>query len=110
MESIPNPLPVSSTEIELVSTEGKSSYRDYFEVSAHAVEGELDMPKGKRKGPRGGVVLPFPVKLYNMLEGIQEEGLEHIVSWQPHGRCFMVHETAKFVADILPRYVCVRQS
>ena len=87
--------------------ESDACYKDYFGIPFNNIKKEIEIPKGKRKGPRGGVVVPFPVKLYNMLEGTKKEGLEHVVSWQPHGRCFMVHEPTEFVEDILPRYVDV---
>lgn len=32
-----------------------------------------------------------------MLESVEAEGLNHIVSWQPHGRCFVVHNPTDFV-------------
>jgi hypothetical protein len=82
-----------------------TQHRDYLHVVASDVKQEIHCPKGKRRGPRGGVVVPFPVKLYSMLKGVEQEGLEHIVSWQPHGRCFMVHQPKEFVEDIMPRYV-----
>ena len=66
---------------------------------------------GKRRGPRGGVLVPFPEKLYLMLQGVAKEGLEDIVSWQPHGRCFAVHDPQRFIEEVMPRYVlinCVR--
>lgn len=34
----------------------------------------------------------FPVKLHYMLSELEQDGLDHIVSWQPHGRCFVVHK------------------
>lgn len=55
---------------------------------------------------KGGVTVPFPMKLHNMLEQIAqyENELEHIVSWQPHGRCFLVHKIKEFQEDVLPRF------
>ena len=81
------------------------SYRDYYGEEAESIQQTIPCPKGKRRGPRGGVVVPFPVKLYNMLEGVEQEGLEHVVSWQVHGRCFIVHRSKEFVEDVMPRYV-----
>jgi hypothetical protein len=52
---------------------------------------------------RGGVTTPFPLKLHEMLENIQADGFGHIISWQPHGRCFVVHKPKEFV-DLLPAY------
>lgn len=55
---------------------------------------------------KGGVTVPFPMKLHNMLEHIaqNESELEHIVSWQPHGRCFLVRSIKDFQDDVLPRF------
>lgn len=44
----------------------------------------------------------FPVKLHYMLRDMEEDGLDHIMSWQPHGRSFLVHKPAEFAAKILP--------
>lgn len=38
-----------------------------------------------------------------MLERVEKEGFGHVVSWQPHGRCFVVHNTELF-KELLPRY------
>eukprot|EP00934_Nitzschia_sp_Nitz4_P001601 Nitzschia sp. Nitz4//scaffold9_size221794//158959//159921//NITZ4_001368-RA/size221794-processed-gene-0.339-mRNA-1//-1//CDS//3329561067//1601//frame0 len=50
---------------------------------------------------RGGVTTPFPIKLHEMLDAVIREGKEDIVSWQPHGRCFLVHKPKEFV-ELLP--------
>jgi hypothetical protein len=44
----------------------------------------------------------FPVKLHYMLSELENDGMDYIVSWQPHGRCFVVHKQAEFVEKILP--------
>lgn len=49
------------------------------------------------------LVASFPMKLYMMLEQVEADGNAHIVSWQPHGRCFVVHEPELF-KELLPRY------
>lgn len=84
-------------------------YRDFYAVDVSDVRSQVNIPSCKRKGPRGGVVSPFPVKLFSMLKATGEEGLDHVVSWQVHGRCFMIHKSEQFVSDVLPRYV-VRKS
>jgi hypothetical protein len=43
----------------------------------------------------------FPGRLHKMLRDAEEEGLSHIVSWQPLGRGFVVHKPIEFVRDIL---------
>ena len=47
----------------------------------------------------------FPVTLHFLLNELQSDGLDHIISWQPHGRCFVVHNQAKFTESVLPMYV-----
>eukprot|EP00563_Minutocellus_polymorphus_P019694 CAMPEP_0197719070 /NCGR_PEP_ID=MMETSP1434-20131217/2971_1 /TAXON_ID=265543 /ORGANISM="Minutocellus polymorphus, Strain CCMP3303" /LENGTH=394 /DNA_ID=CAMNT_0043303783 /DNA_START=124 /DNA_END=1308 /DNA_ORIENTATION=+ len=53
---------------------------------------------------RGGVKTPFPIRLHNMLSGVEAHGLTHIVSWQPHGRSFLVHKPQEFADHIMPQY------
>lgn len=53
---------------------------------------------------RGGVSVPFPVKLHEVLDQVEADGFAHIISWQGHGRCFMIHKPKEFVDYIMPRY------
>uniref|UniRef100_A0A6U5DK71 HSF-type DNA-binding domain-containing protein n=1 Tax=Corethron hystrix TaxID=216773 RepID=A0A6U5DK71_9STRA len=57
-----------------------------------------------KRTARGGVVTPFPDKLYSMLETIASEGKANIVSWLPHGRAFLVRVPKVFVKEILPTH------
>jgi HSF-type DNA-binding len=52
---------------------------------------------------KGGTAMAFPVKLYEMLQTVQDESLAHIVSWQTHGRCFVVHDPVTF-KQLLPNF------
>lgn len=55
---------------------------------------------------KGGVTIPFPMRLHNMLEHISlnEPDFNEIVSWQPHGRCFLVKDVKAFSSQVLPRF------
>ncbi len=55
---------------------------------------------------KGGVSIPFPMKLHNMLDHIDlfEPELSNIIRWQPHGRCFLVKNSKEFAANVLPRF------
>ncbi len=44
----------------------------------------------------------FPVNLHDMLNELEKDGMDDIVSWQPHGRCFLVHKQQQFVEQVLP--------
>ncbi|GFH43720.1 hypothetical protein CTEN210_00193 [Chaetoceros tenuissimus] len=73
-------------------------YRDY--------SGQKVADEEKNICTKGGVKVPFPVKLYNMLEHIDlhEPELANIVSWQPHGRAFVAHDPKRFEKEVLPRF------
>jgi hypothetical protein len=65
------------------------------------------IPVAKKKG---GVAVPFPLKLHELLEKAEEENLTHIVSWSSHGRAFVVHDPKMFIRHLMPRqvmFVCI---
>lgn len=100
----PLPEPQSSTIPNISSSSDKHPHiivqHDYHDRAAEIVSYSME----DIQTTRGGVAVPFPPKLHEMLEQVQEEGLEHIVSWQPHGRCFLVHDPKGFVDIVLPKY------
>mmetsp|Transcript_1004 Transcript_1004/g.1947 ORF Transcript_1004/g.1947 Transcript_1004/m.1947 type:complete len:444 (+) Transcript_1004:244-1575(+) len=53
---------------------------------------------------RGGVSISFPIKLHTILDQVEADGLGHIISWQPHGRCFVIHKPKEFADHIMPGY------
>ena len=57
----------------------------------------------RRAGHRGGVSTPFPEKLHELLETASEQGLDEIIGWQPHGRCFVVHKPKEFVEAVMTK-------
>ena len=52
---------------------------------------------------RGGVTTPFPIRLHQVLDKVENDGLDDIISWQPHGRCFVIHQPKQFVQYVMPR-------
>jgi len=75
------------------------NYHDH----AHDVpENDLqEVPPSKR---RGGVSMSFPIKLHAILDQVEEDGLSHVISWQPHGRCFLIHKPKEFTDYVMPKY------
>ncbi|CAJ1936517.1 unnamed protein product [Cylindrotheca closterium] len=53
---------------------------------------------------RGGVSISFPIKLHAILDQVEADGLSHIISWQPHGRCFVIHKPKEFADHVMPGY------
>lgn len=70
-------------------TEDGQLMKEFHEANANVI--------GPHKGEQN-----FPVKLHYMLSELEADGLDYIVSWQPHGRCFLVHDQHRFVEEILP--------
>ena len=78
----------------------KHSYHD------HANEEPDDVSKfpDTKEGKFGGASTPFPVILHEILESAEEDGYADIISWQPHGRCFLVHSPERFVVEVMSRF------
>lgn len=87
------------TQLENVKQEASSDDR-------LAENGNKEQAKRNWRCPRGGVTIPFPTILHIVLSKAEQEGFEHIISWQPHGRCFLVRDPKKFVEQIMPIYFC----
>ena len=46
----------------------------------------------------------FPMQLHRVLDEIEDLGYGHIISWQPHGRAFIIRDRFLFQRDIMPKY------
>jgi len=69
-------------------------YRDYSQVTKEFEESQFT--NDPQHEPT------FPVKLHYLLSELEKDGLEAIVGWQVHGRCFVVRDQARFAKEILP--------
>ena len=96
------------TKTEVALSPSIHAYRDFASGKFSPVAGEIAAGPGKLEtmafimGLHGSIPglysdtahqkfkpgpdPPFPVRLYYVLEEVQKDGLENIVSWQPHGR------------------------
>jgi hypothetical protein len=54
--------------------------------------------------PKSGVQKVFPSLLHAMLDDADSRGHADIISWQPHGRAFRIHDPTRFAQEILPHY------
>jgi hypothetical protein len=46
----------------------------------------------------------FPIKLQVVLRVIEKLGQEHIISWLPHGRSFMIHKPREFEDEVMGKF------
>jgi hypothetical protein len=53
---------------------------------------------------RGGIAVSFPAKLHVVLDQIALDGYDHVISWQPHGRAFAIHQPKVFTEKVMPKY------
>ena len=51
----------------------------------------------------GGTPAQFPLKLQIVLKIAHNEGHDHIISWQPHGRAFRIHKPGIFADEVMKR-------
>lgn len=72
------------------------NYIDYSTIDEDA----FIASKGLMTKMKGGLSSLFPQKLHNILvdQGIHAD----IISWAPHGRCFIIHQPKQFVKIVLP--------
>jgi hypothetical protein len=73
-------------------------------TGAATVNSEAPLSSVKKQGRKGGVSVQFPLKLHALLDIIEADGLANVISWQPHGRAFAIHNTKEFVETVMPRY------
>lgn len=58
----------------------------------------------KEGGKNKEVRLPFPCKVYDMLDDADQKGFQHIVAWNTEGTGFMVQNKELFTNEIVPLY------
>jgi hypothetical protein len=82
-------------------------YHDFSKKDQEWVEKHINhrqnngsIPKQSRKGAKSS----FPKYLYYMLENAESAGYSSIVSFQPHGRSFKIHDRKLFSNQVLPHY------
>jgi hypothetical protein len=84
---------IEETKVEHDEKMGMQNYHDHAN-EAEKASGSIDEPNHGDSN--------FPVKLHFMLSELETDGMDDIISWQPHGRCFLVHKQLDFVEKVLP--------
>lgn len=70
----------------------------------HANDPDDETVEEEAQRRRGGVSIAFPIKLHAVLDQVEADGLAHVISWQGHGRCFVIHKPKEFVDHVMPKY------
>lgn len=77
------------------------TYRDHARYTDDD-EGLKELLKKADSEGVKGTDQSFPVKLHQLLSESDEDGFSSIVSWQSHGRSFIVKKHTEFVEKVLP--------
>lgn len=80
------------------------NYHDHSldqDLPDEVVEEQEEDEHARRKG---GVSVAFPLKLHSILDQVERDGLANVISWQAHGRCFVIHQPKQFVDIVMPKY------
>mmetsp|Transcript_20123 Transcript_20123/g.38154 ORF Transcript_20123/g.38154 Transcript_20123/m.38154 type:complete len:446 (+) Transcript_20123:112-1449(+) len=95
-----------SEQSEPLSPEQHSTVQHHYHdfVGAAPMKTSSAEAANQSKKSKGGIAFPFPSVLHAMLERSDHEGFDDIVSWQPHGRAFIVHSPTRFVNEIMPLF------
>jgi hypothetical protein len=80
-------------------TSSGTVFRDYANVTEQDLKRNRGQEDSKGSSTKDS---KFPLRLHYVLSEMEKDGLQHVASWQPHGRCFIVHDQERFVESILP--------
>lgn len=74
---------------------------NYHDHAADEDENDTSEEEPRR---RGGVTISFPKRLHSVLEQVERDGWSDVISWQQHGRCFLIHKPKEFQELVMPFY------
>jgi hypothetical protein len=74
------------------------------EITSVTVKKSKTTERAVAQNDLASLQLPFPWKLYQLLEDSEMNGTQHIVSWLPEGDAFAVHKPEDFSKRIMSSY------
>jgi hypothetical protein len=77
--------------------------RIYEDQSSAGDSGVSEAAKSTQP-PASFISASFPLKLHCILDKLESEGSDNIISWLPHGRAFLVSNVDRFVEELMPQY------
>jgi len=89
----------SASQYNNYYTESKTNSCSTFKQKAN-----IFSPKSNGYKSNYSTPMSFPIKLYDLLNRVEEEDLSGIISWQPHGRSFKIHNSKKFAENVMKRF------
>jgi hypothetical protein len=78
---------IATMIVPLIDASSEHKVVHNYHDHASDPDGDYDVHRIVPATGGAGVEQSFPMKLHYCLKEIELDGLSHIVSWQPHGRC-----------------------
>jgi hypothetical protein len=102
MEKIDTPYPLlKSKEYAL---EEKVQSRSFVQTCKETSRRGLSAEQEVLKNDLFHIKLPFPWKLHELLDHVERDSNEHIISWLSCGRAFEIHKPDEFCDSIMTNY------
>ena len=76
--------------------------RNYHNYSSYETQSDQEGVLHQQQNQSKKRAIFFPLKLHDMLDRAVTNNYAHIVSWQPHGRSFLIHKPKEFEKIVLP--------
>ena len=95
---------ILSRDEELLPSSSVTSVGDATFPPKPTTAASDSIPRPNNAFNKSFISLPFPVRLFTMLNDADEQGFSHIISWNNEGNGFLVKDKDAFMATILPRY------
>lgn len=93
----------SSGGVHALPQEETIHQQDYY-IAQERNSGVNVMVGEQYRNNKRGAKSKFPFLLHQLLSDMQANGIEDIISWQPHGRAFSMHDRDTFETQIIPLY------
>eukprot|EP00980_Cylindrotheca_fusiformis_P000341 scaffold91_cov127-Cylindrotheca_fusiformis.AAC.1 len=103
ISSIPTPTPRFSYGARDDDMQSET-YSGVMEQPNEEPETEESLSSPPQPKNNGGILVSFPLKLQRMLDKLEADQQGDIISWLPHGRAFIVHDSDAFVEKLMPKY------
>lgn len=95
--------PVNVKSAATTSSSTSRKHHPHIIVQHHYHDHANENDNIEDRPARGGVTTPFPIRLHQLLDRLEADGHSDVISWQPHGRCFVVRKPKEF-KELLPTY------
>jgi hypothetical protein len=79
----------------------KHDYHDHLQCECNV---EVSHKYGNKQSRACNSTVKFPLKLHELLDNAELEGIADIISWQIHGRAFSIHNKKDFCLRVMPQW------